>query len=159
MKLVICFCPRICTYTLTRARACMQTQASYLLIRVEQASGSNWPVDKNMACFCVLDEPFEVGRSVQLSFSPTEASCGECDLSSASSCSEGSTHVKHSSDPRYVPFGQHSYLFINVCEAQEAGGYGPSTSALNLTNVMSENGSPSWNTTGKGGVISPLPST
>lgn len=49
------------------------------VLSVEQASGSNLPVDKNMACICGLDEPFEVGRPVQLSFSPTQTSCGECD--------------------------------------------------------------------------------
>lgn len=49
------------------------------VLSVEQASVSNLSVDKNMVCICVLDEPFEVRRSVQLSFSATQASCGECD--------------------------------------------------------------------------------
>lgn len=81
MKLVIFFLP---PYLHIQANAGLPVHidTSFLFVdvlSVEQASGSNLPVDKNMACICVLDEPFEVGPSVQLSFSPTQASCGESD--------------------------------------------------------------------------------
>lgn len=45
---------------------------------------------------------------------------------------------------------------ISKCKAKAAGEHGSST--LNRANVALENGSPSWNATGKGGVICPLPS-
>lgn len=127
------------------------------VLSVEQASGSNLPVDKSTACICVLDEPFEVGRSVRLSFSPTRTSCGECDWAQRPPDQKVALMWSRPSLRSLQPTFILIYKF--VYKAQEAEGYGPSMSALNLTNVMSENGSPSWNATGKGGVICPLPLT
>lgn len=153
MRLVIYFCTFICTYTLTQVSTCTCTNETPPFVAeacVELSYGSNLPPDES-----------GMPSTDSMSILKSEAHCSShflssssllyvTWLSSAASWSLMSVTCGLHESPTRVEHGN-----MSICKAKAAGDYGSSTQ--NRANVASENGSPSWNATGKGGVICPLP--